>query len=81
VHAHHVEHWVDGGATALANLALLCTYHHTFVHERGWTLALDRRGTPTFRRPDGTVHAQPPPPLPSHLYRRLGALPAETDPP
>ena len=25
--AHHVKHWIDGGPTALLNLALLCAYH------------------------------------------------------
>src|SRR6478735_5637181 len=32
--AHHVRHWVDGGATDLDNAALLCQRHHTFVHDR-----------------------------------------------
>jgi hypothetical protein len=35
--AHHVQHWVDGGATALLNLALLCAYHHTWVHQHDLT--------------------------------------------
>ena len=30
--AHHVKHWIDGGPTALLNLALLCGYHHAWVH-------------------------------------------------
>lgn len=30
--AHHLVHWVDGGATDLANGALLCGRHHTVVH-------------------------------------------------
>ena len=33
--AHHVEHWVNGGATALENLVLLCSRHHHLVHEGG----------------------------------------------
>lgn len=37
--AHHIEHWIDGGATALANLVLLCRTHHRRVHEEGWVLA------------------------------------------
>ena len=32
--AHHVVHWLDGGATDLDNAALLCQRHHTIVHER-----------------------------------------------
>ncbi|NMM22402.1 MAG: DUF222 domain-containing protein [Phycicoccus sp.] len=35
--AHHVKHWIDGGTTSLLNLALLCGYHHTFVHQRDLT--------------------------------------------
>ena len=34
--AHHVEHWVDGGATSLDNLMLLCRRHHRAVHEGGF---------------------------------------------
>jgi hypothetical protein len=35
--AHHLIHWVDGGATNLLNAALLCGRHHTIAHQRGWT--------------------------------------------
>ena len=35
--AHHVRHWVDGGPTALLNLALLCAHHHTWVHQHDLT--------------------------------------------
>jgi len=35
--AHHVKHWIDGGPTALLNLALLCGYHHTWVHQHDLT--------------------------------------------
>jgi len=31
--AHHVKHWADGGTTSLLNLALLCAYHHSYVHQ------------------------------------------------
>jgi hypothetical protein len=30
---HHLVHWLDGGPTDLANLALLCRAHHRAVHE------------------------------------------------
>ena len=34
LHAHHIRHWEDGGATELANLVLICPYHHR-LHHRG----------------------------------------------
>jgi hypothetical protein len=33
--AHHLWHWVDGGPTDLANLAMVCRAHHRRVHEEG----------------------------------------------
>lgn len=32
--AHHLQHWVDDGPTALSNGALLCGRHHTVVHQQ-----------------------------------------------
>ncbi len=40
LHAHHVEHWSAGGRTDLANLVLLCSRHHTVVHQHGFELRL-----------------------------------------
>jgi hypothetical protein len=34
LHAHHIQHWEDGGTTELDNLVLLCPYHHR-LHHRG----------------------------------------------
>jgi hypothetical protein len=34
LHAHHIRHWEDGGQTELANLVLVCPYHHR-LHHRG----------------------------------------------
>ena len=52
---HHLWHWVDGGPTDLANLALVCRAHRA-VHEGGWQLT---------RGPDGHFTATPP-----HRHRR-----------
>ncbi|BBY88136.1 HNH endonuclease signature motif containing protein [Mycolicibacterium tokaiense] len=38
LHAHHLIHWEDGGATELDNLVLVCPYHHRLHHTRGITL-------------------------------------------
>jgi hypothetical protein len=52
LHTHHIEHWVDGGATDLANLVLLCGYHHRLVHEGGWTVEGDPNHHVVFVAPD-----------------------------
>jgi hypothetical protein len=49
--AHHLRHWLHGGPTDLANLALLCRAHHRAVHEGGWRLDRD---------PDGRLTVTPP---------------------
>jgi hypothetical protein len=33
LHAHHIRHWEDGGATELDNLVLVCPYHHRLHHK------------------------------------------------
>ena len=53
VEAHHIEHWANGGETSLANLILLCSAHHTALHEGGFTIEKDYRDRWFFRRPDG----------------------------
>ncbi len=55
VDAHHIRHWADGGDTSLENTTLLCTHHHTLLHEGGFTIHRDERGALYFRRPDGRV--------------------------
>ncbi len=42
VDGHHIEHWANGGETALANLMLLCSAHHTLLHEGGCRPKLER---------------------------------------
>jgi hypothetical protein len=54
VHAHHVQHFADGGPTTLDNLVLLCGAHHRLVHEGGWRMTTDGE----FIRPDGTSLAR-----------------------
>jgi hypothetical protein len=50
--AHHLIHWIKGGATDLSNLILLCHRHHWMVHEGGWQLV---------RAKDERLFAVPPP--------------------
>jgi len=52
--AHHLIAWADGGPTNLDNILLLCRWHHTAVHEGGWTLHYDQpANTVSATRPDG----------------------------
>jgi Domain of unknown function (DUF222) len=65
--AHHIVHWIDGGATDLVNGILLCAHHHTVVHQADWAvrIAADRR--PEFRPPGWTDPERRP--LRNHLHR------------
>jgi hypothetical protein len=61
--AHHVRWWERGGTTDLDNLVLICSFHHTLVHEHGWSLKRDPDGTIRWFHPDGTRYrAGPAPP-------------------
>ena len=63
-HGHHLIPRSRGGATALHNLALLCSFHHLIaVHRWGWTLQLNADGTTTATSPDRTrvLHSHGPP--------------------
>ena len=58
---HHLEHWADGGRTALDNLVLLCRRHHRAVHEEGFRVTLDADGGVQFVGPDGRPLPEAPP--------------------
>ena len=70
LHAHHIQHWVHGGATSLDNLVMLCPYHHRLVHEGGWTITGHPNDQLTFKRPRGDVHTHSP-----HTTTDPGAIP------
>ena len=51
---HHIDYWVNGGPTDLANLVPLCSEHHRCVHEGGWRLRMaDGSRTVTVAVPGG----------------------------
>ncbi len=35
---HHIVHWANGGTTSVENGVCLCHYHHTLVHEGGYSI-------------------------------------------
>ncbi|KGI68318.1 HNH endonuclease [Mycolicibacterium rufum] len=69
LHAHHLKHWEDGGLTELANLALVCPYHHR-AHHRGLItisgpadqlMVTDHAGRPMTSASLARPPTQPPP--------------------
>jgi hypothetical protein len=50
---HHIEHWVNGGATKLSNLVSLCRFHHRQVHEGGMRIRILDDGALRFLKPNG----------------------------
>ena len=51
--AHHIKHWADDGPTDANNLVLLCNFHHTLVHEGGWSIRGNPEDRLRFVRPNG----------------------------
>jgi len=61
---HHIRPRSKGGKTQLANLVLLCSFHHlTVIHQWGWVLILNGDGTTTAINPERTrtLHSHGPP--------------------
>ncbi|MGW3473239.1 HNH endonuclease signature motif containing protein [Saccharopolyspora sp. NPDC000995] len=55
--AQHVEHWVDGGATELGNMVMLCGHHHRTLHNQRWETKIRNQQTVSSRRPQWTPEA------------------------
>jgi hypothetical protein len=71
VEGHHIEHWVNGGATSLENLVGMCSHHHRFVHEYHYRVELDENQQPRFFDPRGRLVTDAPPrPNPPRLGMR-----------
>lgn len=72
LHAHHIRHWEDGGPTELANLVLVCPYHHRLHHRGVITITgpadaltvTDGRGRPLSAGSLARVPDRPPPRVP-----------------
>ena len=61
VDAHHIQHWADGGETAMDNLILLCRHHHRLVHEGGFGICTSTQGVIEFSNPTGEIIPTGPP--------------------
>ncbi|MBP9086770.1 MAG: HNH endonuclease [Kofleriaceae bacterium] len=79
VDGHHIKHWANGGKTELANLMLLCSTHHTLLHEGGCRVeANGAHGWNFFDHRNRLIDAQPARPTPNNGSAQHG-LPALHD--
>ena len=53
LHGHHIQHWADEGPTDLANLVLICSFHHRSVHDHDIDVHLRPHAAHEFLFPDG----------------------------
>ena len=53
---HHLQPWAAGGLTDVENGLLLCTRHHTLIHD-GFSAGGDANRGVSFQRPDGSLIA------------------------
>jgi len=92
--AHHVVSWIDGGATKLTNLALLCKRCHRDLHAGHWDIQITNGvvhvSRPTWAIPAPVPHGRyrpptttPHPPMPESTTAGTPtrAWPRDTDPP
>ena len=70
LHAHHLVHWADGGATNLDNLVLLCHAHHRLIHEGGWRTSGHPGHDLRFHDPGGWAVRDRPPQLRPEIRAR-----------
>jgi hypothetical protein len=59
LHAHHVVHWADGGATDVSNLVLLCSRHHHDAHHGRIGVVWDGVGAPRVTGAGGVIERAP----------------------
>ncbi|WP_445169205.1 HNH endonuclease signature motif containing protein [Mycolicibacterium sp. Dal123E01] len=72
LHAHHIQHWENGGPTELHNLVLLCPYHHRAHHRGDITISgpadhltvVDWEGEPLESKSLAHPPTHPPPDVP-----------------
>ena len=73
IDGHHIEHWANGGETALSNLMLLCSAHHTLLHEGGCRVESDGgSGWHFFDHRNRHIEVQPARTTPNTVGERRG---------
>ncbi|WP_231114485.1 hypothetical protein [Lentzea aerocolonigenes] len=45
-----MHHWANGGDTSVENAVLLCSHHHTLIHQSEWEVKIVH-GLPVFYPP------------------------------
>ncbi|HEY3511357.1 DUF222 domain-containing protein [Kribbella sp. NPDC051137] len=62
--AHHLTSWLDGGATSVENLLLLCRRHHVDLHNGRWHITITNGkvhvARPAWADPTAVYATQPP---------------------
>lgn len=61
-HAHHCQHWAEGGNTSIDNLVMLCAGHHRLLHAENWRAQITPAGLPEFVPPRAIDPKQTPRP-------------------
>lgn len=69
--AHHLQHWAQGGLTAVSNMVLLCSRHHHELHLGHWRISLVEGKADVHYVPEGRRSAERR--ERRHHYRHLGA--------
>lgn len=67
---HHMVAWIDGGATSVDNLTLLCGYHHANFVSHGWSCRLNPAGVPEWI-PPRYIDRQQRPLINTRIARRI----------
>lgn len=74
-HAHHLQHWSDGGTTCLDNGCLLCPACHDDVHHHGWDVILGADRHPWLIPPATVDPRRQPIPAYNRRHPNLDHLP------
>ena len=70
-HVHHIEHWIDGGATNLDNGCLLCPSCHAQIHASEWEVVMGHDRHPWLIPPAGVDPHRTPLPARNRRTMRL----------